>query len=391
MDFFEKLNKLDRRWVYLILAVIVVITTVFLDYETPIRISPEVKAIYDFVESRPQGSYIHLAIDYDPGSLAEMHPMTFAIMEQALARGLKIVMTALSPNGPGMAEQAMLEIMDSVRIHSTEAEPLLPENLDSIMIQNGNIFAYIGDRIDSITTKFGQVIVYGKEAVDSMRILKGEEITYEEAAAMRTSSQIVDNPGDAPSEDAPRLHEIGETVSYRIGEFDSVLVYSWNEIIYGDDITFLGYKPYPGIVILSMGQNYRISFPNDYYNTLLDNIPMMKDITNYDDVEAVILITGTSGVDFWISYANGRYNVPLAVGLTGVMAADYYPYLRSGQIFGIMGGMLGAAEYEKLVNRPMRAVEAMRPQVWAHVVIILFILVGNIGFLVSRRKGGAQL
>jgi hypothetical protein len=281
MNIFERLSMLDRRWIYLILATVVVIT-VLVEFETPIRINKEVRSIYDFVEAQEPGSYIHLAIDYDPGSLAEMHPMTYAILEQLLAKDIKVIMTALSPNGPGMAEQAMLEIMDSVKIHT------------------------------------------------------GKEMTY------------------------------------------------------GENIVFLGYKPYPGIVILAMGQNYRLPFPSDYYNTPLDQIPMMEGIINYDNVEGVILITGTSGVDFWISYANGRYNVPLAVGLTGVMAADYYPYLKSGQIFGLMGGMLGAAEYEKLVKRPGRAMEAMRVQVWTHIVIILFIIIGNIGYFVSRRKGGAR-
>jgi hypothetical protein len=170
---------------------------------------------------------------------------------------------------------------------------------------------------------------------------------------------------------------------------DSVRIHTGKEVTYGKDIVFLGYKPYPGIVILSMGQNYRISFPFDYYNTPVDSIPMMKDIINFSNVDGIVLITGTSGVDYWISYANGRYNAPLAVGLTGVMAADYYPYLKSGQIFGLMGGMLGAAEYEKLVNRPGRAMEAMRVHVWTHITIIVFILVGNIGFFLSRRKGGA--
>ncbi len=278
MNIFERISRLDRRWVYLILAAVVVIT-VLVKFKTPIRISPEVRSVYDFIEAQKPGSYIHMAIDYDPGSLAEMHPMTYAIMEQALCRKLKIIMTALSPNGPGMAEQAMLDIMDSVKLHCGR------------------------------------------------------------------------------------------------------------EVVYGKDIVFLGYKPYPGIVILSMGQNYRLSFPSDYYNTPLDSIDMMHGIVNYGDVNGIILITGTSGVDYWISYANGRYNAPLAVGLTGVMAADYYPYLRSGQIFGLMGGMLGAAEYEKLVKRPGRAMEAMRVQVWTHIVIIIFIIIGNIGYLVSRRKG----
>ena len=88
----------------------------------------------------------------------------------------------------------------------------------------------------------------------------------------------------------------------------------------------------------------------------------------------------------WITYGQGRYNFPLALGLTGVMAADYYPYLNSGQVFGILGGLLGAAQYEKLADNPGRAIDGMRIQVFAHIVIILFIILGNIGFLMSRHK-----
>ena len=281
MNLFEWMSKLDRRWVFLLLGVVIV-GSLLLKFTVPIRIDKEVQSIYDFIEGLKPGQYVHLAIDYDPGSLAEMHPMTYVILEQMLAKDVKVIMTALSPNGPGMAEQAMLDIMDSVRVH------------------------------------------YGKE------------------------------------------------------------------VEYGKDIVFLGYKPYPGIVILSMGQNYRLSFPQDYYNTNLEDIPMMNGVTNYDDVEGIILITGTSGVDYWIAYANGRYNAKLAVGLTGVMAADYYPYLRSGQIFGLMGGMLGAAQYERLTHRPGPAMEAMRVQVWTHITIIIFILIGNIGFFITRRRGGVQ-
>lgn len=282
MNIAELITKLDRRWVFLSLAIVVVIS-LLVEFKIPIRVNKEVQTIYDFVEATEAEKYIHLAIDYDPGSLAEMHPMTFAILEQMLAKDIRVIMTSLSQNGPGMAELAMLEIMDSVRIK------------------------------------------YDKE------------------------------------------------------------------VNYGEDISFLGYKPYPAIVIMGMGQNYRLSFPSDYYNTPLDSLPMMQGIVNYDDIEGIILITGTSGIEYWIAYANGRYNAPLAAGVTGVMAADYYPYLRSGQLFGLMGGMLGAAEYETLVKRPGTATEAMRVQVWAHMVIILFIIIANIGYFQTRRrlrKGG---
>jgi hypothetical protein len=135
-----------------------------------------------------------------------------------------------------------------------------------------------------------------------------------------------------------------------------------------------------------MGQNYRIPFPTDYYNVPLDSLPMMDRIRNYSDVKAVINISGTSATDWWISYGNGRYGIPLAIGVTGVMATDYYPYLQTNQIFGMLGGMVGAAEYETLVNTPGPAVESMKVQVVAHTIVIIFIIIGNIGYFATRRK-----
>lgn len=280
MNFFERLGKLDRRWVFLLLAVVCIATLLF-KFDTPLRINPEVKSIYDFAESLQPGQYLHLAIDYDPNVMAELHPMTYAIMEQVMAKGVKVIITALSQNGPRMVEGIMKDVVDSVRIHS------------------------------------------------------GREVKY------------------------------------------------------GEDVVFLGYKPYFAIVILSMGENYRIPFPTDYYTTPTDSIPMMRSVQNYDQVEGVICMSGGNIIDAWISDGNGRYGVKVAIGATGVMASDYYPYLKSKQIFGLMGGMLGAAEYEKLVNKPGPASEAMRVQVWAHHVILLFIVLGNIGYFLSRRtKGG---
>ncbi|HOZ08656.1 MAG TPA: hypothetical protein PKW75_10255, partial [candidate division Zixibacteria bacterium] len=58
----------------------------------------------------------------------------------------------------------------------------------------------------------------------------------------------------------------------------------------------------------------------------------------------------------------------------------------SGQVLGIMGGLLGAAQYEYLADNPGRAMDGMKVQLWAHIVIILFIVMGNVGFFASRRR-----
>ncbi len=275
-NFNEKLMSMDRRWVFLVLGV-VVIAALLTGIKAPLSITQEVRDVYNFVEGLKEGDNLLVAIDYDPNAKAELHPMAYAILEQAMAKKLKVITLTLSQNGAGMAEQVVRDVVDSVS-------------------------------------------------------------TYH---------------GFSPE--------------------------------YGKDYVFLGYRPYYALVILGMGQNFRIPYPTDYYTTPLDSLPMMRRIQNYNQVTGVIDITGSNVADAWVANANGRYGVKVALGLTGVSAADYYPFYQSKQIFGLMGGMKGAAEYEKLTDNPGLAMEAMGVQTYAHLVIIAFILIGNIGFFLDKR------
>lgn len=271
MTFYEKLMNLDRRWIYLAVG-IAVLVPFFIPFDVPVYTTPEVKAVYDFVESLKEGDLLFLAIDYDPNAMAELQPTARVILRQAFTKNVKLVISALSQNGPGMAEQLISEISRQ----------------------------------------------YNKKS--------------------------------------------------------------------GVDFVYLGYKPYPGITILAMGQNFRIPFPTDYYGVPLDSLPMMTGIKNYDDVKAVLDVTGTNAIDYWLVNANARYKVKMAAAVTGVMAADYYPYLQSGQLFGLIPGLKGASEYEVLANQRGFAFSGMRIQTIAHIMVILFILVGNIGFFAARAK-----
>ena len=285
MNFFSKLMQLDRRWVYLLL-VIVCLTAYYSDFNVPIIVENETKAIYDFIEALEPGEIIFVAVDYDPSSQAELHPMTYALVEHAFRKDLKVIFTALSQNGPGMVDQALRDLTDSLKLPKT---------------YNG-------------------------------------------------------------------------------------IFYEGKEIVNGVDYTFLGYKPYYAIVITAMGQDYRILFPSDYYGTPLDSIPMMKRVHNYDDISLLVDISSGSITDAWISYGQGKFDFPLALGLTGVMTAQYYPYLQSKQIMGLMGGLLGAAQYEHLADNPGLAKDGMRVQLPAHLLIILFIIIGNVGYLATRYR-----
>jgi len=160
---------------------------------------------------------------------------------------------------------------------------------------------------------------------------------------------------------------------------------------YGVDYAFLGYRPYPAITIMLMGTDFRVPFPQDYYGTPIDSLSIMRGVKNFSNVKGVIDLTAGNTADMWIVYGNGRYNFPLAIGITGVSAADFYQYLASKQLFGIIPGVKGAAEYENLINMPGDGLEQMAYQLVAHSVIILFIILSNVAYFATRKQKSQQL
>ena len=271
MNFFDRIVKLDRRIIFIVITLSIIIPLLF-RVDLPLKITSEVKVVYDLVESLPEGSIIVLPCEYAPDTMAELEPMLFAVLRHCYRKNLKIIAGGFFVTGVNLIEQELRQIAE----------------------------------------------------------------------------------------------EEGK--------------------VYGEDYIFLGYRPYPAVVIMSMGQDFRQSFPEDYYGNPLDSLPMMRGVKNYYDTELVLTINATSGVDFWVIYGHERYGFPLAIGVTAVMAADYYHYINSGQIIGVIGGLKGAAEYEKLIGRGDMASMGMSIQSFAHIIIVLFIIIGNIGYFMTRKK-----
>ena len=120
--------------------------------------------------------------------------------------------------------------------------------------------------------------------------------------------------------------------------------------VYGEDYVYLGFRPGATQVLLGMGTAIDSVFETDYAETPLAEIPMMADIKNYDQIDLVLDLASGSSTEWWIVYTNTRYNQQIAAGVTGVIVSQMYPYLQTKQLIGLMPGLLGAAEYEKLIG-----------------------------------------
>ncbi len=156
--------------------------------------------------------------------------------------------------------------------------------------------------------------------------------------------------------------------------------------IYGEDYVYLGFRPGATQVLLGMGTAIDSVFEADYAKTPLAEIPMMADITNYEQIDLVLDLASGSSTEWWIVYTNTRYNQQIAAGVTGVIVSQMYPYLQTKQLIGLMPGLLGAAEYEKLIGRPAKGTEGMSIQSFAHLLVVGLVILGNIAFFIQRRQ-----
>ncbi len=157
---------------------------------------------------------------------------------------------------------------------------------------------------------------------------------------------------------------------------------------YGVDYADLGYRPGYIAVMIGMGREIRDFFDSDYQGIRLDDLPVMDGVHSYEDIDLLFGFEHGAVIDYWVRYAQARFDQRMAFGTTAVMAPDAYPYLQSRQIEGLVGGLKGAAEYETLIGRPGLGTKGMPAQQWAHVLVIGFILLGNIGYFFTR--GGRE-
>ena len=235
-------------------------------------VTPDVKSIYDYINSLKPGDVILISYDHDTGTLPEMVPMSTAILRHAFTKNLRIVGMALRAEGTAIGRQA---------------------------------FRKVGGE-------------FGKQE--------------------------------------------------------------------GVDYVFLGYRPEIVATILGLGTSFERVFPKDDRGMPIGQIPMMRDIHTYSDISLVISISDDDTPVYWINYGNARYQVPVAPSVTAVMATTFFPFIDSHQVLGMIAGLKGAAEYERLIDRQEMASRGMDAQSIAHLVVLGFILVGNIAYFVTRGK-----
>ena len=270
---FLKIGSIDRRWIFIIIAAVVIVP-LLVPVGLPIRPTDTTKNVYDSIEKLPVGSKVLLSVEYSPSTRPENHPMTISILRHLFKNNHKVFITCLWPDGQFMAQDAINQVAKQ--------------------------------------------------------------------------------------------------------EFNKT---------YGIDYVFLGFRPGNEAVVKGIVSNLRKLYTVDVYQKKIDEIPLMKGINNFKDFDFLFSSSaGFPGTIEWVQYASDPTGIPMASGVTSIQVNEVMPYVQAGQMVGVLAGMPGAAEYEALINQKGTATSGMDAQSVAHLVIVLFIILGNVSFFIERNR-----
>ncbi len=267
---FERLNNLDVRVLYLIMAVMVTFPLLS-PLGLPVPIAEQTRASHEAIETNVKaGDLVLFGIDFIPSQEAEMWPQVIAVGDQLVKRGARIVML--------------------------------------------------------------NMIVGGTRYEDMYEQILVSEYGYE----------------------------------------------------YGVDLLSLPYSAGREAAFQSLVADFKGLYQVDLHDRPLTDFPIWNDIKDIKSFKMYVELADAP--DWWLRPMRTASDLLLWNGTVASGASTMAPLYQSGQLCGLIMGMSGGAEYEILVGKPGMAAAAMDGQSLGHALIILFVILGNIGYTVTKRK-----
>ena len=107
----ERLQRFDRRWIFLIMAIAVVVPLYF-PIGLPALPDPMTKAAYNAVEALPDGARVFVSLDLDPASTPEIEPFYKAVLLHLKRKNAKLVFATTWYQAPPLVDRYMRETVE---------------------------------------------------------------------------------------------------------------------------------------------------------------------------------------------------------------------------------------------------------------------------------------
>lgn len=102
MNLFVKLQAIDRRILYLLIALVVTVPLIIRPARHPKVIFPEVRNAFAIIDKVPKGKIVLISTIWGPGTEPENKPQTQAIMRHCFQNGIPFAVVSWDPAGTKM-------------------------------------------------------------------------------------------------------------------------------------------------------------------------------------------------------------------------------------------------------------------------------------------------
>lgn len=164
---------------------------------------------------------------------------------------------------------------------------------------------------------------------------------------------------------------------------------------YGVDWVNLGFQAggWQSIQSIARAEDIHKVVKTDYKGTPVAEIPLLKNFHTIKDVSLLVQITSLVGTfNAWLQFfRTDAYTPPMLHGCTSITIPEAYLFYNSKQILGFFEGVAGAAWYDQLLTNvyPKREELATGTNTGlaiAQLIILFFVIIGNITYLLEKRK-----
>jgi hypothetical protein len=156
---------------------------------------------------------------------------------------------------------------------------------------------------------------------------------------------------------------------------------------YGRDYVYLGYVFPNEASVAASAEDFHSAVRQDYYGDSIAGT-FLDQITDWSSWNLIASYTTGIQSQALINHY-GLRGTPMIVNVIGVMVATQKPYVSSGIYKALLQSMRGGAELEYLTGVPGPGLTAMNSFTLGHYILIIFIVLGNIGYFgyTRHRKG----
>ena len=359
MNLLERLNDLDRRWIFLLMGLAVAIPIIVINLTG--RTLPEVptplaKSTFQILDDLEPGSRILMAWDFDPASEGELGPMANSFVRQCCQKGHRLYFLTLWPLGPQMIRSSASKVIAEF-FPDTHAR--YGEEWVDLGFKAGNEAV-----IKTIVTDFPQMFPTDAKGtpLESIPMMEGIDSLQNFDAIINVSAGF---PGSK------------EWVLYAATPLKKPMLVGCTGVQAPQMYPYVPAQV-QGLLGAIKGAAEYESVVNSWMRTQLFSEALAAD--GIDGVDGSLVTSFPREVAEVAGWASGRSGD----GLTAAQASAI-----EGLSPDRMQVLVDIA-HDPEPGIFMEAQRRMGPQLVAHLLMIVLIVVGNLVYFANRRRGGAR-